>query len=83
MLIYHRQKRIGLIPNIEDSKIVQVGNASIEGACIALLSKTMRLELEMAVKNITHCRLESDPNFFNYFVDGCQFTPVESMDVAG
>ena len=31
-------KRIGLIPNLPDSTIVQVGNAAIEGACIALLS---------------------------------------------
>lgn len=74
-------KRIGLIPNIEDSKIVQIGNAAIEGACIALLSKTKRGELEEIVKKITHCRLESDPNFFDYFVDGCQFIPVESLSV--
>lgn len=73
-------KRIGLIPNIDETKIIQVGNTSIEGACIALLSRRKRNELESAVKNITHCRLESDPNFFNYFVDGCQFIPVESMD---
>lgn len=43
-------KRIGLIPNINDSKIVQVGNASIEGACIALLSVEKRNELENLVK---------------------------------
>src|SRR5690606_37119240 len=73
-------KRIGLIPNIDDSKIVQVGNASIEGTCIALLSKTRRMELEEIVKKITHCRLEADPNFFDYFVEGCQFYPVESID---
>lgn len=72
-------KRIGLIPNIDDSKIVQVGNAAIEGATIALLSRTKRAELEDAVRRTIHCRLESDPNFFNYFVDGCQFTPIESM----
>ncbi len=71
-------KRIGLIPNIDDSKIIQVGNASIEGACIALLSRTKRIELENLVKNVTHCRLEAHPNFFNYFVEGCQFHPVES-----
>ena len=69
-------KRIGLIPNIDDSKIVQVGNAAIEGACIALLSRTKRAELENLVKTVTHCRLEAHPNFFNYFVDGCQFSPV-------
>ena len=36
-------KRIGLIPNIDDAKILQVGNASIEGACMALLSRTKRV----------------------------------------
>lgn len=71
-------KRIGLIPNIDDSKILQVGNASIEGACIALLSRTKRAELEALVKRVTHCRLETHPGFFDYFVEGCQFNPVES-----
>jgi uncharacterized 2Fe-2S/4Fe-4S cluster protein (DUF4445 family) len=72
-------KRIGLIPNIDDSKIVQVGNAAIEGACIALLSRTKRIELENLVKRVTHCRLETHPDFFNYFVEGCQFNPVEDL----
>ncbi|MGH7977392.1 MAG: ASKHA domain-containing protein, partial [Limisphaerales bacterium] len=71
-------KRIGLVPNIADSKILQVGNASIEGACIALLSRTKRNELENLVKKVKHCRLEAHPNFFDYFVEGCQFNPVES-----
>ena len=75
-------KRIGLIPNIDDSKIVQVGNAAIEGACIALLSKNKRIELENMVKKVTHCRLETNPDFFNYFVEGCQFNPVETLNVA-
>jgi uncharacterized 2Fe-2S/4Fe-4S cluster protein (DUF4445 family) len=71
-------KRIGLIPNLDRSKILQVGNASIEGACLALLSRTKRLELENLVKKVVHCRLEAHPNFFDYFVEGCQFNPVES-----
>jgi uncharacterized 2Fe-2S/4Fe-4S cluster protein (DUF4445 family) len=71
-------KRIGLIPNIPDSKIVQVGNASIEGACITLLSKTKCAELESLVRRVTHCRLETNPGFFDYFVEGCQFRPIES-----
>jgi uncharacterized 2Fe-2S/4Fe-4S cluster protein (DUF4445 family) len=71
-------KRIGLIPNIADSKILQVGNASIEGACMALLSRTKRMELENLVKRVTHCRLEAHPHFFDYFVEGCQFNPAES-----
>jgi uncharacterized 2Fe-2S/4Fe-4S cluster protein (DUF4445 family) len=61
---------------------VQIGNAAIEGACIALLSRTKRAELETLVKNVTHCRLEAHVNFFNFFVEGCQFIPVETMPAA-
>lgn len=71
-------KRIGLIPDLPDEKILQVGNAAIEGACIALLSRHKRAELEALVKRVTHCRLETHPNFFDYFVEGCQFTPVSN-----
>ena len=70
-------KRIGLIPNIDGSRIRQVGNAAIEGACLALLSRTKRAELEQLVRRVTHCRLETHPAFFDIFVDGCQFAPLE------
>jgi uncharacterized 2Fe-2S/4Fe-4S cluster protein (DUF4445 family) len=67
---------IGLIPNIADSRIVRVGNASIEGACIALLSRAKRTELESLVQRVIHCRLEAHPHFFDYFVEGCQFPEI-------
>ncbi len=70
-------RRIGLIPNLPDDKVVRVGNAAIEGACIALLSKTKRAELERLVKRVEHCRLETHPQFFDFFVFGCQFKPVD------
>jgi uncharacterized 2Fe-2S/4Fe-4S cluster protein (DUF4445 family) len=35
-------RRIGLIPDLPDGKIVQIGNAAIEGACLALLSVSRR-----------------------------------------
>jgi uncharacterized 2Fe-2S/4Fe-4S cluster protein (DUF4445 family) len=76
-------KRIGLIPNIPAEKILQVGNAAIEGACIALLCRSKRDELEALVKKVTHCRLEAHEYFFNYFVEGCQFHPVETSVLAG
>lgn len=72
-------RRIGLIPNIDNAKILQVGNASIEGACIALLSQSKRAELENLVNKVRHCRLETHHGFFDYFVEGCQFNPVETM----
>jgi uncharacterized 2Fe-2S/4Fe-4S cluster protein (DUF4445 family) len=71
-------RRIGLIPNLPDDRIVQVGNAALEGATIALVSRARRLELEALVKTIEHCRLETHPGFFDFFVDGCQFRPVDS-----
>jgi len=71
-------KRIGLIPNIADEKIVQVGNAALEGATIALVSRTRRQELDTLVRRVDHCRLETHPSFFDFFVDGCQFRPADS-----
>ena len=54
-------KRIGLVPNLPAAKIVQAGNTAIEGATIALLSKSKRQELEELVKRVQHCRLETHP----------------------
>jgi len=71
-------KRIGLIPDIANEKFVQVGNAAIEGACVALLSVSKRRELEHLVREVVHCRLETHPDFFDFFVDGCQFKPIAS-----
>jgi uncharacterized 2Fe-2S/4Fe-4S cluster protein (DUF4445 family) len=71
-------KRIGLIPDIADDKIVQVGNAALEGATMALVSRARRQELETLVSRVEHCRLETHPGFFDFFVDGCQFRPAES-----
>jgi len=72
-------QRIGLIPSLPESKVVQVGNAAIEGACIALLSSSKRHEMEELVRRVEHCRLETHPSFFDFFVEGCQFRPVESI----
>jgi uncharacterized 2Fe-2S/4Fe-4S cluster protein (DUF4445 family) len=77
-------RRIGLIPKLDDARIMQVGNASVEGACLALLSRTRRAELEALVRRVRHCRLETHPGFFDFFVEGCQFAPVENrQEVTG
>lgn len=76
-------RRIGLIPNLPDEKIVQVGNAAIEGACAALLSRSKRTELEQLVKRVEHCRLETHEKFFDFFVFGCQFAPVDAEQQVG
>ncbi len=71
-------RRIGLIPDLPDHKISQIGNASVEGATIALLSRARRRELEELVRRIEHIELETDDAFFDHFVEGCLFKPVGS-----
>jgi uncharacterized 2Fe-2S/4Fe-4S cluster protein (DUF4445 family) len=76
-------RRIGLLPDLADAKIVQIGNAAIEGATIALLSQSRRSALDAMVRSVEHCRLESHPDFFDFFVDGCQFRPITERQVVG
>ncbi len=73
----HAAQRIGLIPDLEDSRMKQIGNATIEGLTLALLSVSKRNELEKLIKQIEHIELETDPEFFDHFVDGCQFAAME------
>jgi uncharacterized 2Fe-2S/4Fe-4S cluster protein (DUF4445 family) len=68
-------RRIGLVPELPDARIAQVGNAALEGASVALRSVSRRRWLEQLVPRIEHVRLETDPGFFDAFVDGCQFAP--------
>jgi uncharacterized 2Fe-2S/4Fe-4S cluster protein (DUF4445 family) len=74
--------RIGLIPSISLDRVVQAGNAAIEGATIALLSESKRQEMEALVLRVEHCRLETHPSFFDFFVDGCQFTAIGPAEKA-
>jgi uncharacterized 2Fe-2S/4Fe-4S cluster protein (DUF4445 family) len=65
--------RIGLIPDLPRDRIVKVGNAALAGASIALLSRTRRADLEAIVRRVELVRLEAHPEFFEFFVQGCQF----------
>ena len=78
-------RRIGLIPNLPDAKFVQVGNAAIEGASHRVaLDDASGGSSKRWSKRVEHCRLETHPRFFDFFVEGCQFKPVESLhEVAG
>jgi len=71
-------RRIGLVPDLPRERLVQVGNAALHGASIALLSRSRRRALEQAVVRIEHVRLETHPRFFDYFVEGCQLVPFGS-----
>ena len=64
---------IGFIPNIDLQRITKVGNASLRGATIMLTNATKRQTIEHLAKTINHIELETNPNFFDHFVEGCQF----------
>ena len=68
---------IGFLANVDRSKIEKVGNASLLGACKMLLSTNERKEIEKLVLSIEHIELETSPDFFDFFVDGCMFKPME------
>jgi uncharacterized 2Fe-2S/4Fe-4S cluster protein (DUF4445 family) len=68
-------RRIGLVPDLPDDRFLKVGNASLEGAALALCSRARRAELEERVRRVEHVSLEQHPSFFDFFVDGCQFQP--------
>ncbi len=64
---------IGFIPDIPPDRITKIGNASLQGATIMLTNATKRATIETLVADITHIELETNPNFFDHFVEGCQF----------
>ena len=69
---------IGFIANLPPERILKVGNTSLEGATIMLLSEELRKRMESMVRQIEHVELETTPDFFDIFVDGCMFNPMIS-----
>ena len=67
---------IGFVANLPLEKVVKVGNASLEGATIMLISGPMRQVAEELVRKIEHVELETTPDFFDIFVEGCMFKPM-------
>ena len=67
---------IGLLAPVPEARVVKAGNAAARGARAILLSRTRRRTLEREVQAIEHIELETTPDFFDLFVDGCQFKPM-------
>ena len=67
---------IGFIAPVAENNIIKVGNAAVQGAKEILLSKSKRQSIERLVKGIEHIELETTPDFFDIFVEACQFKPM-------
>ena len=67
---------IGFLAPVPEANVVKVGNAAVAGATAVLLSDKKRADIEAFVNNIEHIELETTPDFFDIFVEGCQFNPM-------
>ncbi len=67
---------IGFLASVPQDRIVKIGNASVQGAKELLLSRTKRQSIDELVKRIEHVELETTPDFFEVFVEACQFKPM-------
>jgi len=68
--------KIGLLPTIELGRVVKVGNAALDGARSALMSLATRTRLEKLADEVMHVELETMPEFFEIFVEGCLLKPM-------
>ena len=68
---------VGFIANVQPERIVKVGNAALKGATIMLVSREMRSRIEELAAKVEHVELETTPDFFDIFVEGCMFKPME------
>ena len=68
--------QIGFLAPVPAERIFKVGNAAAQGARQVLLSRRRRLAVEELVQTVEHVELETTPDFFELFVEGCQFKPM-------
>jgi uncharacterized 2Fe-2S/4Fe-4S cluster protein (DUF4445 family) len=69
---------IGFLAPVRAERVTKVGNAALRGARELLLSLAARRRLEQLLAGIEHVELELAPDFFELFVDACQFKPLPS-----
>ncbi len=67
---------IGFLAPVPEERIIKVGNAAVMGARRMLLSRRLRAQTEQSVARIEHVELETTPDFFDIFVEGCMFQPM-------
>ncbi len=67
---------IGFLAQVRPERVERVGNSALRGATMLLLSRRRRESLSELIGRIEHVELETEPDFFDLFVDGCLFHPI-------
>ena len=65
--------RIGMFPEIDIGKFIQIGNGAGIGAKAILISKKLRKEANRLGKRIEYLELATHPNFFEHFTKVMRF----------
>lgn len=65
--------KIGLLPEMEEEKIVFIGNSSLAGAKCLLVSEPTREKIEAVIKNIRYFSLASQSSFQKKFLSSLSF----------
>lgn len=71
--------RIGLLPDIDRGKFVYLGNSSIVGAYLALLSETYRREAVTICNQMTYIDFSSNANYMDEFTSAL-FLPHTNLE---
>ena len=67
---------IGFLAPVPIERIRKVGNAASSGARQLLQSRSRRESIARLIEKVEHIELETMPDFFDMFVEGCQFKPM-------
>lgn len=65
--------RLGLLPDVPEQKVVQLGNAAGAGACMALLSRGEAARAQELARAAEHVELASHPDFQGAFISAMRF----------
>ena len=68
---------IGFLAPVAEDRVVKLGNGAAQGARELLLSRQKREAIGELIRKIEHVELETTPDFFEVFVEGCQFKPMD------
>jgi uncharacterized 2Fe-2S/4Fe-4S cluster protein (DUF4445 family) len=60
--------KIGLLPRIDERKLVFIGNSSLAGAKLLLISAGERERIESLARKIRYVSLAANPEFQDYFI---------------
>jgi uncharacterized 2Fe-2S/4Fe-4S cluster protein (DUF4445 family) len=65
--------KIGLLPQIDEDKVIFIGNSSLAGAKALLLSKPAREKIDSLVRKMRYFSLASHSLFQKYFIEALEF----------